>query len=104
MGLPNQKAVTPSVAANLVRVLRGSDAKRSSLIDMLSMLVRRAFDNADELSVEDCGLLLSKETAEKVLEEANFIRAALLNMVPLPVNLVDLILVDVIRRDLPSLP
>ncbi|MDP9844327.1 ATP-binding protein [Streptosporangium lutulentum] len=104
VGLSHQKAMTPSVAANLVRVLNASDAKRLSLVGILSALAIWAFGNTDELSAEDCGLLLSEETAEKVLREAGGIGMALRNMAQMPGNLVDLILADALRRDLPLSP
>ncbi|MBB4942005.1 hypothetical protein FHR32_006391 [Streptosporangium album] len=104
VGLPNQKTITPSVAANLVRVLQGSDNKRSWLIGSLSTLVSWAFDNVDELSAEDCGLLLSEETAEKVLREAGGLGVALRNMALLPGSLTNLVLADLLLRDLPLAP
>ncbi|MBB4919155.1 hypothetical protein [Streptosporangium saharense] len=101
VGLPSLKAITPSAAANLVRMLCGPDGTRSRLIDALSRLVTWAFGNRDDLSAEDCVLLLNAETAEKVLVEAGYIGTALQRTAPLPANLVDLILADVVRRDLP---
>ncbi|MEU1880964.1 hypothetical protein ABZ470_26960 [Streptosporangium sp. NPDC020072] len=101
VGLPSLKVITPSAAANLVGMLRGSDITRSRLVDALSRLVTWAFENRDDLSAEDCVLLLNAETAEKVLVEAGYIGTALQRTAPLPANLVDLILADVLRRDLP---
>ncbi|MER5643876.1 hypothetical protein [Streptosporangium sp. NPDC002524] len=104
VGLPTQKAITPSVAANLVRLMRVSDSRRSFLVAALSALVAWAFDNHDDLSAEDCGLLLNEQTAEKVLKEATYIGMALRSMAPLPDRLADLVLVDILRQDLSLSP
>ncbi|MEU8266989.1 ATP-binding protein [Sphaerisporangium sp. NPDC049002] len=68
------------------------------------MPIFHAFRNADDLTAEDCGLLLVEETAGKVLEEAVSLRIALQIMAPLPRSLVDLTLVAVMQRDLPLSP
>ncbi|GGK73500.1 hypothetical protein Sme01_06770 [Sphaerisporangium melleum] len=105
MGLRSQKSMNPTVAANLVRLLHGSDGKRASLIQVLALPIMHAFHNADDVTAEDCGLILAEETAGKVLEEAVSLRLALQVMAPpLPRTLTDLMLAAVMQSDLPLSP
>ncbi|MEV6984190.1 hypothetical protein AB0M95_23450 [Sphaerisporangium sp. NPDC051017] len=104
VGLPSQKTVNSTTAANLIRVLHASDNKRALFIEILTEPIIPAFSNADDLSADDCGLLLSRETADKVLEEADALQAALRAMASLPRGLVDLMLASVVHRDLPLAP
>ncbi|MEV5414155.1 hypothetical protein AB0K60_35640 [Thermopolyspora sp. NPDC052614] len=105
LGLRRQKAMTPSVAANLTSMLRGPGAKtRSLLIELLTSPTIYCLSPGEGPSPEECARLLQTDTAEAFLRENGRIATGLYFAVALPLSLGTLALAGAARYGTPLAP
>ncbi|GIH72203.1 hypothetical protein [Sphaerimonospora thailandensis] len=100
--LGDVRSMSRSAATGLTRILQGNDGKlRASLACALSSPFLFGFENHDELSADECARLLHPGQAVDVLSNAPALAAMMTTAKDLTESMVDLVLADVYRHDLP---